>query len=76
MTCGSTESLPTDFLRSMVFGRATLCRVAWINIISLWLPPSLTAELLVIGDFRYRKTLACEIFFLRDAVIRGKDLFR
>jgi hypothetical protein len=26
--------------------------VAWINIISLWLPPSLAAELLVMGDFR------------------------
>jgi hypothetical protein len=30
----------------------------------------------VVMDFRYRKTLAREIFFLRDAVIRGKELFR
>jgi len=27
-------------------------------------------------DFRYRKALAREIFFLRDVAIRGKEHFR
>jgi hypothetical protein len=69
----------------MVFGRATLCPgggldqhhfvvaavVAGSRIVGDGrLPPP------VVMDFRYRKTQAREIFFLRGAAIRGKEHFR